>query len=123
MLKAYEERALRNSQLLVEGGEDIFRFYLLPEPFSELPKVTTCILKTRSTLSVHRVYRYLAKRLLFDRGNDQNNNEASDEQVANLNVEIHCKGHILPLGMKLMHVYAQYAAGEELLTLYYRKKD
>lgn len=47
----------------VESGEDVFRFHLIPEYYSDLPRITNSVLKTRSTLSIHKVFKYLVKKL------------------------------------------------------------
>ena len=47
----------------MEGGEDVFRFNLVPEVGSDLLRVTNSILKTRSTLSLYKVQKYLIKKL------------------------------------------------------------
>lgn len=45
--------------------EDTFRFHLMPElSQSDLPPITRSVLKTRSTLGLNKVYKYLFKRLL-----------------------------------------------------------
>ena len=62
-LNASDDSILRSNKINFEGGEDIFRFYLLPEQNSDLPKITNSVLKTRSTLSLHKVYKYLFKKL------------------------------------------------------------
>ena len=66
-LNASDDKILLKNKINVEGGEDVFRFYLLPEIYSDLPKITTSVLKTRATLSVHKVYRYLLKKLYSER--------------------------------------------------------
>ena len=62
-LNASDDRILLKNKINVEGGDDVFRFYLFPEQFSDLPKITTSVLKTRGTLSMHKVYKYLIKKL------------------------------------------------------------
>ena len=52
-LKNSDEDLLQRHGLKVTGGEDLFRFYLQPDVFSELNKITNSVLKTRSTLSIH----------------------------------------------------------------------
>lgn len=42
----------------------MFRFYLFPDDGSELPKITTSVLKTRGTLSMNKVFKYLIKKLI-----------------------------------------------------------
>ena len=66
-LNASDDKILLKNKINVEGGEDVFRFYLFPEIYSDLPKITTSVLKTRATLSVHKVYRYLLKKLYSER--------------------------------------------------------
>ena len=62
-LNASDEQILKSNKINVDAGEDIFRFHLIPAQNSDLPKITTHILKTRSTLSLHKVYKYLVKKL------------------------------------------------------------
>ena len=62
-LNASDDQILRRHKINVESGEDIFRFYLFPDRTSDLPKITTGILKTRGTLSLNKVYKYLTKKL------------------------------------------------------------
>lgn len=45
------------------SGEDVFRFHLVPEYYSGLDRITSSVLKTRSTLSVNKVFKYLVKKL------------------------------------------------------------
>jgi acid stress-induced BolA-like protein IbaG/YrbA len=65
-LNASDDNILKQHKINVEGGEDVFRFYLIPEQFSDLPRITNSVLKTRSTLSLHKVYKYLIKKLSSD---------------------------------------------------------
>lgn len=58
-----DDLVLKNNGINVEAGEDVFRFHLMPDYNSDLPKITHSVLKTRSTLSLHKVYRYLIKKL------------------------------------------------------------
>ena len=62
-LNASDDNILRINKINFEGGEDVFRFYLVPEQFTDLPPITKSVLKTRSTLSLHKVYKYLIKKL------------------------------------------------------------
>ena len=62
-LNVSDDLILKRNKINVEAGEDIFRFYLYPEESSDLPKITTSILKTRGTLSMNKVYKYLIKKL------------------------------------------------------------
>jgi hypothetical protein len=54
-LNASDDNILKANKINFEGGEDVFRFYLVPEQFSDLPRITNSVLKTRSTLSLHKV--------------------------------------------------------------------
>lgn len=114
----------------VEGGEDIFRFYLLPEPFSILPKITKSVLKTRSTLSIHRVNRYLAKRMINDNIISLDSVDNFEEGFRKLNIKIVCNNQILNQDMQLKEVFQKHWADEEekdagrsdeLLVLYYSR--
>ena len=69
----------------------IFRFYLLPEINSDLPKITTSVLKTRGTLSMNKVYKYLIKKLSHEKAIE----DVPDDQQAESVVEILCNGHLL----------------------------
>lgn len=62
-LNAYDDRILLKNKINVEGGDDVFRFHLFPEQFSDLPRIHAGVLKTRGTLSMHKVYKYLIKKL------------------------------------------------------------
>lgn len=85
------------------------------------------MLKTRSTLSIYRVYKYLAKRLI----NDMNllppdfpeNCIDHDEFVVKLNIEIHCQGRTLQPHLQLKQVFDTCWHSDDLLTLYYRNKS
>lgn len=92
-LKQNDQEMLKSHGFNVQGGEDVFRFNLLPEPFSGLKKITQSVLKTRSTLSIYRVYKYLAKRLINDLQvlppDFPDNCIDHDKFVEKLNIEIH----------------------------------
>ena len=62
-LNASDDLVLRNHSINFDAGEDVFRFHLMPDYNSDMPKITHSVLKTRSTLSLHKVYRYLIKKL------------------------------------------------------------
>lgn len=62
-MNASDDLVLKQHGINVEAGEDVFRFHLIPEYNSDLPKITSSVLKTRSTLSLHKVYKYLIKKL------------------------------------------------------------
>lgn len=83
-LNASDDLVLKHHSINVEAGEDVFRFHLIPEYNSDLPKITSSVLKTRSTLSLHKVYKYLIKKLeennteeLYPDFNNFNSNECS----------------------------------------------
>ena len=58
-----DDLVLRNNNINFDSGEDVFRFHLMPDYNSDMPRITHSVLKTRSTLSLHKVYRYLIKKL------------------------------------------------------------
>jgi hypothetical protein len=62
-LNASDELILLRRGINVESGEDVFRFNLIPEYHSDLPRITSSVLKTRSTLSINKVFKYLVKKL------------------------------------------------------------
>jgi len=105
-LNASDDYILKVNKINVEGGEDVFRFYLVPDQFSDLPRITNSILKTRSTLSLHRVYKYLIKKLATDHVVE----EISEEQVADTMVEILCNGVVLNPYIQLKWAKEQYWA-------------
>lgn len=113
---------MERNGLTVKAGEDLFRFYLLPDPFCELKKVTNSVLKTRSTLSIHRVSRYLAKRLLAETlnlsGNTLENSIDHDRKFKDLKIEIHYRGTILRPEQQLCEI--DYDQTDGLLILNYR---
>lgn len=125
-LKANDQDLLKSHGFNVKGGEDVFRFNLLPEPFSGLKKITQSVLKTRSTLSIYRVYKYLAKRLINDLSLVPQDYPEQyidhDEFISKLNIEIHCQGEPLQPHLQLKDVFEKYWNSDELLTLYYRNK-
>lgn len=125
-LKTTDQELLKSNGFNVKGGEDVFRFNLLPEPFSGLKKITQSVLKTRSTLSIYRVYKYLAKRLINDLNllppDFPESHIDHDEFVSKLNIEIHCRGEALKPHYQLKYVFEKYWDSEDLLTLYYRSK-
>lgn len=90
-LNASDDVILRTNKINFEGGEDVFRFYLIPEQFSDLPRITNSVLKTRSTLSLHKVYKYLFKKLMSDHILE----DISEDVPADTQVEILCNGVIL----------------------------
>lgn len=126
-LKSTDHNLLKINGFNVNSGEDVFRFNLLPEPFSGFRKITQSVLKTRSTLSIYRVYKYLARRMISDMNifpPDYPETSIDHDEFMNLlNIEIVCGGVALPHHMQLKTVYDKYWDGEDLLTLYYRSKE
>jgi hypothetical protein len=60
-----DDMILIKKQIHCEGVDDVFRFQLQPDVSSnDLPPITKSVLKTRSTLSLNKVYKYLFKRLM-----------------------------------------------------------
>ena len=126
-LKSTDQDLLKRNGFNVKSGEDVFRFNLLPEPFSGFKKITQSVLKTRSTLSIYRVYKYLARRIISDMNllpSDYPENCIDhDEFMSRLNIEIHCNGIALPHHLQLKTVIEKYWDSDELLTLHYRNKE
>ena len=84
----------------------MFRFQLQPDVSSnDLPPITKSVLKTRSTLSLNKVYKYLFKRLNQIKIDDLIRNEADPNQIMSEacidsivpedKIEIMCNGHYL----------------------------
>lgn len=81
----------------------MFRFHLLPELVSsDLPQITKSVLKTRSTLGLNKVYKYLFRRLLSLKVDDllrpENGvrDELDDSQIPPEDkIEILCNGKYL----------------------------
>ena len=90
-LNASDDQILKKNKINVEAGEDIFRFYLYPDPSSELPKITSSVLKTRGTLSMNKVFKYLIKKLQQEKAIE----ESPEDQQADSIVEIMCNGVVL----------------------------
>lgn len=119
-LNASDDNILRQNKINFEGGEDVFRFYLIPEQYSDLPRITNSVLKTRSTLSLHKVYKYLIKKLQTDHVIE----ELNDDQQADSFVEILCNGIILNPYIQLKVAKEKYwHFQDQLLTLNYRRKE
>lgn len=74
----------------MESGEDVFRFHLVPEYNSDLPRITNSVLKTRGTLSLHKVYKYLLKKL-----DELEYQQAADELPIEQSLVILCQGNVL----------------------------
>ncbi len=119
-LNASDDRILLKNKINVEGGDDVFRFYLFPEQFSDLPKITSSILKTRGTLSMHKVYKYLLKKLSAEKVVE----DLPDDQFADSVVEILCNGVVLNPYIQLKYVREKFwQRNELLLVLHYRRKE
>ena len=112
----------KKHKINVEAGEDVFRFHLQPEENSDLPKITSSVLKTRGTLSMNKVYRYLIRKLASEKAIEQ----VPDDQQADSVIEISCNGVLLNTFIQLKVVREKYWQGkpaDELLELKYRKKN
>jgi hypothetical protein len=121
-LNASDDTILKKHKINVESGEDVFRFYLFPESRSELPEITRSVLKTRGTLSMNKVYRYLNKKLAADKAIP----EVPEDKPADLAVQILCNGNLLNPFMQLKVVREKYwhdKPADQLLILHYRGKN
>lgn len=90
-LNQYDDVVLRNNKINFDAGEDVFRFHLMPDHNSDMPKITHSVLKTRSTLSLHKVYRYLIKKLQEANVAEYIEEDASVEET----IVILCNGAVL----------------------------
>ena len=64
-LNVSDDQILLRRKISCTPVEDTFRFHLMPElSQSDLPPITRSVLKTRSTLGLNKVYKYLFKRLI-----------------------------------------------------------
>jgi hypothetical protein len=118
-LNASDELILLRRGINVESGEDVFRFHLIPEYYSDLPRITNSVLKTRSTLSIHKVFKYLVKKL-----NETINNE-SGFMLTDISPQIiiTCKGLQLDPSLQLRTAkQLHWPDDETLLTLIYKRK-
>lgn len=100
-----DDQILLKKNIKCDGVDDVFRFHLQPDvSSSDLPPITKSVLKTRSTLSLNKVYKYLFKRLMQIKIDDllpdnesinliseQNIEQAIPEQK----IEILCNGNYL----------------------------
>jgi hypothetical protein len=74
-----DDQILTRSKIICQGVDDVFRFHLLPELISsDLPQITKSVLKTRSTLGLNKVYKYLFRRLLALRVEDLLRNDNNE---------------------------------------------
>ena len=77
-----DDQILLKSKIECQGVDDVFRFHLLPEvTSSDLPPITKSVLKTRSTLGLNKVYKYLLKRLMQIKIDDLIRNENDPNSV------------------------------------------
>ena len=101
-----DDQILTKKNIQCQGVDDVFRFHLLPElTSSDLPQITKSVLKTRSTLGLNKVYKYLFRRLLTlkieDLVRDPNdpNEVLADANIEMIipeeKIEILCNGHYL----------------------------
>lgn len=121
-LNASDDTILKRYKINVEAGEDIFRFHLFPAPGTELIEITKSVLKTRGTLSMNKVYRYLIKKLVAEKAIE----EVPEDSPADSTIEILCKGLPLNPFIQLKSVRETYWIGEpaeHLLELHYRLKS
>lgn len=135
-----DDQILTRRQIECQGIDDVFRFHLLPELISsDLPQITKSVLKTRSTLGLNKVYKYLFRRLLSLKVDDLlrtdslNPNDATSEHVDQVipeeKIEIRCNGKYLKPTLQLKDVKEMYWQGpfenaeqQNLLILHYRRK-
>jgi len=106
-LNASDETILKKHKINVESGEDIFRFHLYPYQGTELPEITKSVLKTRGTLSMNKVYRYLIKKLVGEKALD----EVPEDQPTDQTLEIICNGVTLNPFIQLKLVREQFWLG------------
>ena len=119
-LNVSDDLVLKQNGINVESGEDVFRFYLIPEYNSDLPRITSSVLKTRSTLSLQKVYKYLVKKLEELNYEDQPEDDASIDQ----SIVIMCNGMQVDTGMQLKIIKNKHwPFDDKLLTLNYKRKD
>ena len=101
-----DDQILLKKHIICQGVDDVFRFHLLPELISsDLPQITKSVLKTRSTLGLNKVYKYLFRRLLTLKVDDLlRNDDQSDIIISDANIDqtvpedkiqILCNGHYL----------------------------
>ena len=72
---------LLSKKVVAAYGEDVFRLHLLPDVGSDLPRITSSVLKTRSTLTVNKVFKYLVKKLNEIQEEDGYKDEACTIQI------------------------------------------
>lgn len=138
-----DDQILLRRRINCQGVEDVFRFHLLPELVSsDLPLITRSVLKTRSTLGLNKVYKYLFRRLVSlkvddllrtDNGQINPNNLDEANNPPEDKIEILCNGRYLKSTLQLKDVKELYwqppfvdnipqNQTDELLILHYRRK-
>ena len=136
-----DDQILIKKNIQCQGVDDVFRFHLLPElTSSDLPQITKSVLKTRSTLGLNKVYKYLFRRLLSlkieDLVRDPNDptEVLTDTNIEMIvpeeKIEILCNGHYLKATLQLKEVKELFWQGPftnpnydpNLLILQYRRK-
>ena len=110
-----DDQILIRRQINCQGVDDVFRFHLLPELVSsDLPQITKSVLKTRSTLGLNKVYKYLFRRLLALKvdallRSDSAPGEVLDaEHIPEEKIEILCNGKFLKPTLQLKDVKDLY---------------
>lgn len=140
-VNASDDQILIRKRINCQGVEDVFRFHLLPELVSsDLPQITKSVLKTRSTLGLNKVYKYLFRRLVSLKVDDLLRPENGQRDVVDDSmippedkIEILCNGKYLKSTLQLKDVKEMYWQPpfvenipqnqvEELLILHYRRK-
>mmetsp|Transcript_7759 Transcript_7759/g.12020 ORF Transcript_7759/g.12020 Transcript_7759/m.12020 type:complete len:143 (+) Transcript_7759:155-583(+) len=131
-----DDQILTKARIECQGVDDVFRFHLHPELTShDLPQITKSVLKTRSTLGLNKVYKYLFKRLLQQKVDDlllresDSSYENPDSIVPEEKIELYCRGHYLKPTLQLRDVKELFwkepfdnNQSPDLLILHYKKK-
>lgn len=116
-INASDHQILQRKKIKCEGVEDVFRFHLLPELVSsDLPQITKSVLKTRSTLGLNKVYKYLFRRLVNLKVEDLLRSDNGQREVlhddSNIppedKIEILCNGKYLKPTLQLKDVKELY---------------
>lgn len=98
------------SRATVHIYEDIFRFQLEPTPGSKLPSITSNVLRTRSSLSILRVSKYICRRL-----------ERNDIDVDVRTTQVVFADKVLTPYQTLQEISSQFNGA--MLALEYRLKE
>lgn len=115
-VNASDDQILLRKRINCQGVEDVFRFHLLPELVSsDLPQITKSVLKTRSTLGLNKVYKYLFRRLVSLKVDDLLRPENGQRDVVDDSmippedkIEILCNGKYLKSTLQLKDVKEMY---------------